>query len=352
MSTIECVGCGTELNPDTVEYCPECTTPVEYSLENQNEEEPATAAGEPEREDDDNSGDSSTPPSGGSTEGAETSTESTVQCPVCNSAQDPAQNFCRECGAELDSGSSPTKEPPDDPQSDAADIEMWLELGGHSVQLSDGDTIGAGLREIVMDMHSREEALYISREQFEVSIDAAAGRCLLRDLGSKNGTILNGEELPTEKYQQVVDGDSIVLPPDIQATIHIESDTATHTEEETGRPTNSVGDVPAESTSASVELYGDPDQVVYEVRDGQSIGRGDKADVTMDVQGTVSRIHATFERTENGWTLIDQSSNGSFVRSGQSQDWSRIDDQMNIEDGEQLGFGKIDELAKFNISID
>jgi hypothetical protein len=54
-----------------------------------------------------------------------------------------------------------------------------------------------------------EELSFISRSQFEIRYDYSRGRFLIEDLGSTNGTLLNGEEIKGKGPQELGDGDII-----------------------------------------------------------------------------------------------------------------------------------------------
>jgi hypothetical protein len=70
-------------------------------------------------------------------------------------------------------------------------------------------------------------------------------------------------------------------------------------------------------------------------RDRLSIGRSQAADVSLDFDAEVSRVHAELERVGEEWTLADDglSRNGSFVNG------ERVVGRRRLRDGDALQFG-------------
>lgn len=66
-----------------------------------------------------------------------------------------------------------------------------------------------------------------------------------------------------------------------------------------------------------------------------TVGRRSSSDVALSWDDQVSRTHARFERTQDGWVLVDDglSSNGTFVN-GQ-----RLSGRCLLSDGDRLRFG-------------
>lgn len=347
MSSIECVNCGANLDPDANGFCDECGVPVAATL--QEDDQGSSSEQSDGREQTDNT--PTTPISSSATQqiprdGDGAAAQDEMSCQQCGSAYEPEQNFCRSCGAELDTDEAPTPTEELASASESGGFEVSIRVGDTAVPLNDGESVGSELRPVVAEQTSREMALCISREQFDVAIDPEAEQCWIRDAGSKHGTVLDGKEVPTDEYLEVTDGDTVVLPPDFEATLRV--GTVGWADPETQPPTS---DSASESEAGTVQLYGYPEQVVYDISDGESIGRSDQADVTIDGPSTVSRTHATVEYTTDGWTLIDQSSNESFVRESESQEWTTVDDRTQFEDGDQVAFGTREDLLAFTVSL-
>ena len=66
-----------------------------------------------------------------------------------------------------------------------------------------------------------------------------------------------------------------------------------------------------------------------------SVGRRPPADLLLDWDEQISRLHARFERAEDGWELIDDglSRNGTFLNG------ERLSGRRRLKDGDTLRFG-------------
>jgi FHA domain len=66
-----------------------------------------------------------------------------------------------------------------------------------------------------------------------------------------------------------------------------------------------------------------------------SVGRRQSADVALDWDEQVSRLHARFERIDDDWTVVDDglSTNGTFVNG------ERLNGRRRLIDGDTLRFG-------------
>jgi hypothetical protein len=66
-----------------------------------------------------------------------------------------------------------------------------------------------------------------------------------------------------------------------------------------------------------------------------SVGRRETADLVLDWDEQVSRLHAQFERVEQDWTVVDDglSRNGTFVNG------ERLSGRRRLSDGDNLRFG-------------
>jgi pSer/pThr/pTyr-binding forkhead associated (FHA) protein len=67
-----------------------------------------------------------------------------------------------------------------------------------------------------------------------------------------------------------------------------------------------------------------------------SVGRQPSADLVLDWDDQVSRVHARFERVNDAWEVVDDglSSNGTFVNE------ERLSGRRRLSDGDTLRFGR------------
>jgi pSer/pThr/pTyr-binding forkhead associated (FHA) protein len=98
--------------------------------------------------------------------------------------------------------------------------------------------------------------------------------------------------------------------------------------------------IEAERRGAPFLVYREADgkQLIRELdgsRDRLTVGRSEAADISLDFDPEVSRVHAELERLGDDWTLADDglSRNGSFVNG------ERIVGRRRLRDGDALRFG-------------
>lgn len=99
--------------------------------------------------------------------------------------------------------------------------------------------------------------------------------------------------------------------------------------------------VEAEQAGRPFLLYrdGDDSQRLFFFEPGSvnaSVGRRPPSDLLLDWDDKVSRLHARFERVEDGWEVVDDglSRNGTFVNE------ERLSGRCRLNDGDTLRFGK------------
>jgi hypothetical protein len=98
--------------------------------------------------------------------------------------------------------------------------------------------------------------------------------------------------------------------------------------------------IEAERAGEPFLLYrgGDDRQQLFAFEPGVTeltVGRRQSADVELDWDDQVSRLHARFERVEEDWTVVDDglSRNGTFVNG------ERVNGRRRLFDGDTLRFG-------------
>jgi predicted component of type VI protein secretion system len=98
--------------------------------------------------------------------------------------------------------------------------------------------------------------------------------------------------------------------------------------------------IEAERGGGPFLLYrdGDDREQVFSFQPGSaqaSVGRERPSDLVLGWDGQVSRLHARFERVDDGWTVVDDgmSRNGTFVNG------ERVSGRRPLNDGDTLRFG-------------
>ena len=76
--------------------------------------------------------------------------------------------------------------------------------GRHETDLQDHNTVGRHPNNTIQILDR-----IVSKEHLH--IDKVEGRWVLTDLGSLNGTFINGEEIPTDKPTRFASGDSFII---------------------------------------------------------------------------------------------------------------------------------------------
>ncbi len=147
-------------------------------------------------------------------------------CAACGANNLPNVAFCEDCGASLSAGGvnpvssqppvtydAPTPVAPT-PQPDAGRRARLLHSSGKEFPL-DKDVILIGRRSPVdgifpeVDLTDYDTESYISRRHAKLMLNESG--ILFEDLGSSNGSFLNGSRMQSGVQQMVRDGDSLRL---------------------------------------------------------------------------------------------------------------------------------------------
>jgi ABC-type multidrug transport system ATPase subunit/pSer/pThr/pTyr-binding forkhead associated (FHA) protein len=149
-------------------------------------------------------------------------------------------------------------------------------------------------------------------------VDVAGGATTVSDLGSSNGTYVNGVELAPREPRKLVDGDGVRIGPFVLAyraqvgvtPAAVAGDRMTAAV--TARPAQTI--VLAPSEPASLVVSAPSETVRYELSgDTVTLGRGDDNDIVVTA-GAVSGHHARLERRDGSWSIIDLgSTNGLYL---------------------------------------
>lgn len=212
-------------------------------------------------------------------------------------------------------------------------IQNGLQAGNDFLITKDEITLGRDQEnDILLDEDS------ISR--FHVRFSKRGEDVFIKDLNSKNGTYLNGNELLQE--QQVNAGDKVQIGLSIQVQIisSLEEEGSSATVRAVRLPTAAEPAEPAPSATASPSFSlilqsGMQANMIYPLSmDRYTIGRAEDNKILI-TDNDISNYHALIEVQEDGiWVEDLNSSNGTFVNNQQ------ITSSVWIKSGDSLRFGQ------------
>ncbi|MDH7569084.1 MAG: FHA domain-containing protein, partial [Armatimonadota bacterium] len=215
-----------------------------------------------------------------------------VECPVCHATNPPTEVYCGDCGFLLASTPGDMPEEPTGPTAyltDATGREFPLALGRNSVGRQNADVL------LTDPTVSRQHAAIVLEEE----------RAWIEDLGSTNGTRVNGEPLAARQPRNLKNGDEVrfgsvslrvVLPEGFAAAPEPEPE-------------------PVETLDSPVCLVDEEGGASYPVRMGTTtIGRRSGNDIAFTGDAYVSGRHAQLDYDGETLTLTDLgSTNGTVV---------------------------------------
>ncbi|MCB8932418.1 MAG: FHA domain-containing protein [Fimbriimonadaceae bacterium] len=225
-----------------------------------------------------------------------TQTIKPIQCPVCKTFNPAGVMFCVECGLIFD------KALPDDAfGAPAVQLPVLVDSSGREHPLRPGtNVLGREGDVLVADARASRRHAQVSSEEGVLTIE---------DLGSTNGTLVNGEKLEPGSSRKLENGDKLSLggvelvlsqPGQATATAAI--------------PSNKTAAIPSAPTVATsvAKLVGDG--VEYPLHEGvNTFGRKSENDVAI-TDPYVSGRHGTIEIAEDGLFVTDTgSTNGTML---------------------------------------
>jgi pSer/pThr/pTyr-binding forkhead associated (FHA) protein len=252
---------------------------------------------------------------------AATQTIQPIQCPVCKSHNPPGVLYCVECGLVLStSGSLPDdvfSAPPVRPPSlvDSAGREQHLRPGENLVG-REGDILLTDSR--------------CSRKHAKVYLEG--GKVFVEDLGSTNGTTVNGQPLQANTRVEIKQGDTVAFA-GVEMTLHFPGE-AGATQLPQSNKTAML------DTSPSVErpiayLVGDGER--HALREGaNTIGRKPDNHIVIP-DPYVSGAHGVLEIENDSAHYTDTgSTNGSFLNGARLEPQQRA----TLKPGDVLKLGQ------------
>lgn len=139
----------------------------------------------------------------------------------------------------------------------------------------------------------------ISKRHAALIYDAAAGRFLVRDEGSTNGTFLNGARLPSGEARSLAPGDQILLG-ETTLTFRPAGERAVEAApEDREPPAPAPPPFPAVGDLAPLALVAADDRV-YPLTSEMTLGRGVTSDLVLDGDGVASQHARLFRQTPAG----------------------------------------------------
>jgi len=261
-------------------------------------------------------------------------------CPVCATSNAGLEQYCAECGFLLDSQPGTPEVTTEGP---AARFEL-VDTAGRRFPLHEGDNIVG--REAV-DVVLMDPT--VSRRHAVVRVQG--DRVTVTDLGSTNGTLVDGAPAPRDEATEVASGASLrfgnatlVLAeggpdsrPPAEPTITMADGGDTSSPAEGGLAATVVeGDKPLAAPAWLVAVDGSGSRHALNPTT-TTIGRRPGNDVTLGGDPYLSGRHAVIECSDGVWTITDVgSTNGTTVNGVRLA----ADMPQTLEDGDEIGVGQ------------
>ncbi|MDX2064420.1 MAG: FHA domain-containing protein [Fimbriimonadaceae bacterium] len=229
-----------------------------------------------------------------------TQTIKPVQCPVCKTFNPAGLFFCNECGLIFD------RALPDDAfGAPAVQLPMLVEKGGREFPIRPG-TSSIGREGDIALADSR-----VSRRHAQIR--SADGSLTLEDLGSTNGTKVNGTALTAGIPQAVKGGDTISFG-GLEVQVQLPGTASANVTQAFANHRTAAMSAAPQVEVAPAKLVGDSGE--YPLRAGaNTFGRKAENDITIS-DPYVSGKHGVIELAEDGIYVTDIGSSNGTVLSG------------------------------------
>ncbi len=218
-----------------------------------------------------------------------------VQCPVCKSFNPPGLMFCNDCGLifELALDGNAFGAP-------AVQLPVLMEPGGREHQLRPGANVVGRQGDVVV------EDTRASRRHCQVTLNPDV--ITVEDLGSTNGTSVNGERLGVGEKRPVGAGDKVSLG-GFELALVLPGEASRTVQAMGGRTTSLAAPPTVDQTVAWLVL---PDREVPLPFGSVVFGRRDGNDVVI-ADPYVSGRHGQIDVTDEGVFLTDLGSTNGTV---------------------------------------
>jgi pSer/pThr/pTyr-binding forkhead associated (FHA) protein len=120
-----------------------------------------------------------------------------IECPICHFQNPPGEKFCQDCGFLLGSEAGEWEEKEEKPQP------LLISSDGKEYVLKEGENLVGRESADILLFYDKS----VSRKHALIILEG--DKCYVQDLGSTNGTFLNGVRLSPGVRTQIYDGDSI-----------------------------------------------------------------------------------------------------------------------------------------------
>jgi len=123
-----------------------------------------------------------------------------ITCPVCGAASPGGEIYCSDCGFLL--SETPVEVEAEMPAEGAS--KLIDAASGREFVLKQGvNTIGRQDTDVLLSHPT------VSRRHAQITVEE--NRCVLEDVGSTNGTMINGRQIEQGKAEELSDGDEIIF---------------------------------------------------------------------------------------------------------------------------------------------
>ena len=250
-----------------------------------------------------------------------------VQCPVCKAFNPPGMRVCNDCGLIFEFAL-------DGDAFGAPVIQLPVLVGEDGRE----HPIRPGANRVGRTGDVAIEDPRVSRQHAVVTSDQ--GRISIQDIGSTNGTEVNGQKLAPNTPTPLEPGDKVSLGGVVLSLAH--PGEANRTAMPAGGKTMAMAAAPGQVAPIATLVQGD---VRHAIKPGRTtFGRRDGNDIVLS-DPYVSGSHGVFEADETGLYLTDTgSTNGTVVNEAKLP----ANQRTQLQAGDRIKLGAIELVVEFN----